>query len=113
MSTRNAVTSMRSAAESADRVLTIERVFDAPRHLVFKAWTEPQQLYRWFGPRGFTISSYTLDPRPGALGAPVWFRLKAVNIGFAEYFRRSLSHPGYLSPGRMKMRTARSGTKLW
>jgi uncharacterized protein YndB with AHSA1/START domain len=66
MSTRNAVTSMRSAAESADRVLTIERVFDAPRHLVFKAWTEPQQLYRWFGPRGFTISSYTLDPRPGA-----------------------------------------------
>ena len=50
--------------EPADRVLKIERVFDAPRSLVFKAWIEPQHLLRWFGPRGFTVPSYTLDPRP-------------------------------------------------
>ena len=65
MTTSNAATSIRSAAVSTERVLTVERLFEAPRHLVFKAWIEPQQLYRWFGPRGFTISSYTMDPRPG------------------------------------------------
>ena len=52
------------ARSTADRVLKIERVFDAPRSLVFKAWIEPQHLIRWFGPRGFTVPSYTLDPRP-------------------------------------------------
>ena len=65
MTASNAATSIRATAEPADRVLTVERVFDAPRHLVFKAWIEPGQLYRWFGPRRFTISSYTMDPRPG------------------------------------------------
>jgi uncharacterized protein YndB with AHSA1/START domain len=52
-------------AESAERVLVIERVFDAPPSLVFKAWTEPQHLVRWFGPRGFTLPSCKLDLRPG------------------------------------------------
>jgi uncharacterized protein YndB with AHSA1/START domain len=51
--------------ESSDRVLVVERILDAPRSLVFKAWIEPQHLFRWFGPRGFTVPSYTLDPRPG------------------------------------------------
>ena len=53
------------AGESNDRVLVVERIFDAPPSLVFKAWIEPQLLMRWFGPRGFTTPSYTLDPRPG------------------------------------------------
>lgn len=53
------------AAESMERALVVERVFQAPRSLVFKAWIEPQHLSRWFGPRGFTVPSYTLDPRPG------------------------------------------------
>ena len=73
------------AGESNDRVLVIERVFDAPRSLVFKAWIEPQRLMRWFGPRGFTVPSYTLDPRPGGgwrcnmvspAGAENWVRGK-------------------------------------
>ena len=33
--------------EPADRVLVITRVFDAPRELVFKAWTDPQHLVHW------------------------------------------------------------------
>jgi uncharacterized protein YndB with AHSA1/START domain len=37
--------------EPAERVLVIERVFDAPRSLVFKAWTEPEHMVQWFGPR--------------------------------------------------------------
>ncbi|MFZ2061551.1 MAG: SRPBCC domain-containing protein [Candidatus Binatus sp.] len=53
------------AGVSTDRVLVVERIFDAPRSLVFRAWIEPQHLLRWFGPRGYTVPSYTLDPRPG------------------------------------------------
>jgi len=39
--------------EPADRVLVITRIFDAPRSLVFKAWTESEHMARWWGPRGF------------------------------------------------------------
>jgi uncharacterized protein YndB with AHSA1/START domain len=55
------------ASELTDRVLVIERIFDAPRSLVFKAWTEPQHLVRWYGPRGFTTPSYNMDLRPGGV----------------------------------------------
>jgi len=54
-----------AATESAERVLVIERVFDAPRDLVFRAWTEPRHLVHWYGPRGFTVPSYMLDLQPG------------------------------------------------
>jgi uncharacterized protein YndB with AHSA1/START domain len=50
---------------TAERELVITRVFDAPRSLVFKAWTQPEHLMRWWGPRGFTLPSCTLDLRPG------------------------------------------------
>jgi uncharacterized protein YndB with AHSA1/START domain len=54
-----------SASESDQRVLVITRVFDAPRSLVFKAWTEPERLMRWWGPRGFTMTLCEMDLRPG------------------------------------------------
>jgi uncharacterized protein YndB with AHSA1/START domain len=53
------------AADTAARELVITRVFDAPRALVFKAWTEPDRLVRWWGPRGFTTPFCTMDVRPG------------------------------------------------
>jgi uncharacterized protein YndB with AHSA1/START domain len=54
-----------TATEPAERVLVIERVFDAPRRLVFKAWTEPEHMVRWFGPRGFTSTVLRSELRPG------------------------------------------------
>lgn len=45
----------------------ITRVFDAPRHLVFQAWTEAEHLARWWGPKGLTINVIKLDLRPGGL----------------------------------------------
>ena len=44
-----------AAAPVAERELTIRRTFDAPRALVFRAWTEPQHLAQWSCPRGFTM----------------------------------------------------------
>jgi uncharacterized protein YndB with AHSA1/START domain len=54
-----------TAAEPAERVLVITRIFDAPRSLAFKAWTEPEHLVHWFGPRGFTSTILANDARPG------------------------------------------------
>ncbi|MFD8496581.1 SRPBCC domain-containing protein [Amycolatopsis sp. NPDC059657] len=47
--------------------LEITRIFDAPRDLVFRAWTDPAQLTRWFGPHGMTtpLDSIRVDLRPG------------------------------------------------
>lgn len=47
------------------RDVVITRVFDAPRALVWKAWTDPERLARWWGPHGFTNPVCELDPRPG------------------------------------------------
>ena len=52
------------AREPAERELVITRVFDAPRDLVFKAWTEPDRVMRWWGPNGFTTPFCTIDLRP-------------------------------------------------
>ena len=41
--------------------LVIERVFDAPRELVYRAFTDPDQLAQWFGPVGFTVPRDTVD----------------------------------------------------
>jgi len=54
-----------AAALSAESELVITRIFDAPRRLVFKMWTEPEHLVRWWGPRGFTTISSRMDVRPG------------------------------------------------
>lgn len=54
-----------SLSPAADRELTISRLIDAPRPLVFKAWTEPAQIARWWGPKGFTTIDCEMDVRPG------------------------------------------------
>jgi len=43
----------------------ISRVFDAPRDLVWKAWTDPDRLIKWWGPKGFQILSTKVDLRVG------------------------------------------------
>ncbi|HYK60767.1 MAG TPA: SRPBCC domain-containing protein [Bryobacteraceae bacterium] len=50
-------------ATRGDLVLT--RTFDAPRKLVFKAWTDPKHLALWWGPRGFTTEIREMDVKPG------------------------------------------------
>jgi uncharacterized protein YndB with AHSA1/START domain len=50
---------------SLDREIVLTQVFDAPRELVFEAWTNPEHLNRWFGPKGFTLTTHEADIRVG------------------------------------------------
>jgi uncharacterized protein YndB with AHSA1/START domain len=45
--------------------ILIERIFDAPRELVWKFWTEPEQMMRWWGPKSFTAPYCKMDLRVG------------------------------------------------
>jgi uncharacterized protein YndB with AHSA1/START domain len=53
------------SAPSADRTLVVTRLLDAPRELVFRMWTDPRHVEKWWGPQGFTTTSLEMDPRPG------------------------------------------------
>jgi uncharacterized protein YndB with AHSA1/START domain len=48
-----------------DREFIITHIFDAPRDLVWKAWTDPKQIAQWWGPRGFTNPVCEWNARPG------------------------------------------------
>jgi uncharacterized protein YndB with AHSA1/START domain len=54
-----------AASEETGRELVITRVFDAPRKLVFEAWTDPKHVAVWWGPHGFTNPVCEWDARPG------------------------------------------------
>ena len=56
--------------------IAITRIYDAPREQVWRAWTEPERIARWWGRRGWSTppSSVTLDVRPGGV-----FRLNSVS----------------------------------
>jgi activator of HSP90 ATPase len=54
-----------TSARTTEREIILERIFDAPRELVFEAWTDPQRIGQWWGPRGFTTTVYGMDVRPG------------------------------------------------
>jgi uncharacterized protein YndB with AHSA1/START domain len=59
---------MNTATKTApygERTVTLARIYDAPRELVWKTWTDPKHLAQWFGPRGFTSSVPELDVRVG------------------------------------------------
>ena len=52
-------------AATTDRELILTRVLDAPRELVFRMWTDPQHVAKWWGPMGFTNPVCEMDVRPG------------------------------------------------
>ena len=53
------------AVKTKTQDLVIERIFNAPRELVWKAWTDPEMLMRWWGPKQFTAPACKLDFRVG------------------------------------------------
>jgi uncharacterized protein YndB with AHSA1/START domain len=51
--------------ETDPRSIIGTRVFEAPRDLVFSAWTDPKHLAQWWGPNGFTTTTHSFEFRPG------------------------------------------------
>jgi uncharacterized protein YndB with AHSA1/START domain len=56
-----------SSTATATREITATRVFNAPRDLVWKAWTDPKHIAEWWGPKGFTNTIHQMDVRPGGV----------------------------------------------
>src|SRR5918998_2156291 len=54
-------------AATAEREIVISRVIDAPRELVFEAFTAVQHLSQWWGPEGFTTTTRTFEFRVGGV----------------------------------------------
>jgi uncharacterized protein YndB with AHSA1/START domain len=63
--TEKATTDAAAIAAPDDGEIVITRAFDAPRSLVFAAWTDPKHVAEWWGPHGFTNPVCELDVRPG------------------------------------------------
>jgi uncharacterized protein YndB with AHSA1/START domain len=84
---RSTTMSNQTSTVSADG-LTITRVFDAPRQLVWNAWTEPAQFARWFGGAEATVPAETLslDVRPGGRWSAV-MHTQGVEIPWLGEFR--------------------------
>jgi len=53
--------------EPGKQEITITRIFEAPRELVFKAFTDPKVVAQWFGPREYTTTIDKMEARPGGL----------------------------------------------
>lgn len=71
----------------------ISRVFDAPRELIFKAFTDPEHMKHWWGPKGFKVLASEMDLRPGGMyhygleapdGSTMWGRFIYQEIAAPE-----------------------------
>jgi uncharacterized protein YndB with AHSA1/START domain len=58
-------TSKAETTWALEREIVLSRVFDAPRELVFRAWTEKGRISEWFGPKGFTCKTHEMDVKVG------------------------------------------------
>lgn len=90
---------MRPAAEAMadDRVLELVRVFQAPRALLWKAWTDPAMLARWKGPRGFTATEVASDLRIGGAWRVAMRREETGEVLRQSGVYRAVSAPTQLS----------------
>lgn len=78
-----------SAASDAEGIVIV-RVFNAPRELVFKAWTEPERFAAWFGEHGSSIplDKISMDARPGGAWSAVMLHgPERIEIPFSGKFR--------------------------
>jgi len=78
-----------------ERPFIIARVFDAPRDLVWQAWTQSQRLMHWWGPKGFTVRVCNVDLRPGGV---FHYCLRMPNGGdlWGRFVYREITAPGRL-----------------
>lgn len=51
-------------SQISDREISITRIFDVSRELMFKVWTEPEHIALWWGPNGFTNTIHSMEVKP-------------------------------------------------
>lgn len=69
--------------DAENKTLTMERVFDAPRGRVWRAWTTPEVLEQWWGPRGWETTVKEFDFRPGG----AWlYGMKCVDKNQGDFY---------------------------
>lgn len=72
----------------SDREIAMTRLFDAPRRLVFDAWTNPKHLPRWMlGPSGWTMTVCEIDLRPGGAWHFVWRQSDGTEMSMRGVYR--------------------------
>jgi uncharacterized protein YndB with AHSA1/START domain len=74
-------------ATPSEREISMTRVFNAPRHLVFDAWTNPEHLPRWFGRRGDEMIVCDIDLRVGGMWRVVWRLREGGEMGMHGQYR--------------------------
>ncbi len=75
-------------ATPTEREIVVTRVFDAPRRLVFDAWTNPRHLPRWMlGPEGWTMPVCEIDLRPGGAWHFVWRHSDGTEMAMRGVYR--------------------------
>src|SRR6202049_2152833 len=67
MTTARAAPRSTAAAATTSSEFVIARVFEATRELVWQAFTEPERMQHWWGPKGFTVVAAKMDLRPGGV----------------------------------------------
>jgi uncharacterized protein YndB with AHSA1/START domain len=65
MASNNPGSSSSTARHQSDRSFVMTRTFDAPRSLVFKLWSDSEDMKHWWGPKGSIIGVFNMDFRPG------------------------------------------------
>jgi uncharacterized protein YndB with AHSA1/START domain len=75
----------------SEREITLTRIFDAPRSLVFDAMTKPELLKRWFGPRGYSLTVCDVDLKVGGRWRFVLRGPDGADMGMSGVYREIAS----------------------
>ncbi len=89
------------SAKNKPNEIYITRIYDAPVKMVWEAWTDPEQVGKWWGPRGFTITTHSKDTRTGGhwsytMHGPdgVNYENKTIYLEVEKYSRMVYDHGG-------------------
>ncbi|WP_066400425.1 SRPBCC family protein [Neobacillus mesonae] len=61
------ITNNQTSVEVEGKEILVKRVFNASRDLIWKAWTQPEHLKNWWGPKGFSITTSEFEMKPGGI----------------------------------------------
>ena len=77
---------LEKTGSNPDRAILITRTFNAPRDLVWQAWTDPKHMAQWWGPRGFTNPVCEMDVQPGGIWRIVMRSPEGVDYAMKSVF---------------------------